>query len=110
MAPTAEINWELFIGLFLPAFGVWQAWLIKIAREDHDLYKLVRKQTKKMCIASITAILLIGAAFKFTANELNASWIVISNVSGVIILALSVTLSSLPFYDAVMELPPKKKN
>ena len=45
---TADINWELFLGLFLPAFGALQVWLIKIAREDRELYWLVRKQVRKM--------------------------------------------------------------
>lgn len=104
---TADINWELFLGLFLPAFGALQVWLIKIAREDRELYWLVRKQVRKMGWATIVAITIVLALANYVFSERFSNLYAINNFGSVFTLALMATITSLPFYDAVARLPKK---
>lgn len=104
---ASEINWELFLGLFLPAFGALQLWLIKVAREDRDLYWLVRKQIGKMGWATIVAITIVLALANYVFTERFSNLYAINNFGSVFTLALMVTITSLPFYDAVARLPKK---
>lgn len=103
------ISWEFILGLFLPAYAAGHIWLIKVAREDTDLYKLVRYQIKKLCLSAIFAILVAAFGYaKFVVGTQIAMDFALTIVL-MLTLPLCVTLTSLPFFDRVAALPPKPK-
>ncbi len=102
------INWEFILGLLLPAFGAWHIWLIKTAREDRDLYKLVRRQTQRLCYASIFALLVVTMLVNFVLDYSPRDREILSTLGSLAMLALCITLTSLPFFDAVAALEPKQ--
>lgn len=98
------INWEFILGLLLPAYAAGHIWLIKVAREDRDLYFLVRRQIRKLCIATIATLLLLMGYVRFVMDIEAIQRDFAVTLGFLAILPMCVTITSLPFFDAVAAL------
>lgn len=101
------MNWEFLLGILLPAYGFAYVWLIRTAREDPPLYKLVAKKLGQVCIVLISMIaglmwwLRHEGVFDDPGSDLIALPLVIVTI------VIIFTAHSISFFNRIANLPPK---
>ncbi|MDH2239095.1 hypothetical protein N5K27_22560 [Pigmentiphaga sp. GD03639] len=101
------MNWEFLLGLLLPAYGAGYIWLIKTAREDPPLYRVIESQLKGICLAVAALLAVLAFAIPHVVegprpfmNGLGAFMLILIGMN-------MLLLQSLSLFRRISEMPPR---
>jgi hypothetical protein len=102
-----SVDWELLMGLVLPAYGAGYLWLTNVARNDPDLYLAIEFRLLASAIVALlfVVVVLLGVSLdEGIPVEVKREYQMLAFVFGVLAV---YAISSRSFFREITRLPPK---